>query len=225
MAAIDPDNPTPELVLMAYARGIFPMGDSGSDAIHWFSPDPRGILPLEEFRVSRSLARVVRQSRFEIRVNTAFDQVIRACSEPRSIENGQWITPRLRAVYEELARRGFAHSVEAWRDGKLAGGLYGLCLGATFFGESMFTAPEPFARDASKVCLVHLIKRLRAGSFTLLDIQFVNPHLRQFGAIEIPREQYLERLHVATALTAEWESIEPVSGARGPGKLSHPPSP
>lgn len=214
MPALDPDNPTPELILMAYAQGIFPMGDDEDDAIHWFSPDPRGVLPLDSFHVPRSLARVVKSERFEIRVNTAFETVIARCAPGRSLMNGQWITPRLRIVYEELARRGFAHSVEAWREGELMGGLYGLHLGAAFFGESMFTAPLPEARDASKVCLVHLVERLRAGGFALLDVQFVNDHLAQFGAIGIPRDEYLHRLARAVQQEAEWESIPPVSGAR-----------
>lgn len=214
MPALDPDNPTPELILMAYAQGIFPMGDAFKDEIHWFSPDPRGVLPLDTFHVPRSLARVVRSGRFEIRVNTAFETVIAQCAPGRSFMNGQWITPRLRVVYEELARRGIAHSVEAWRDDELMGGLYGLHIGAAFFGESMFTADDPRARDASKVCLVHLVERLRAGGFDLLDVQFVNDHLAQFGAVGIPRDDYLARLARAVQREAEWESIPPVSGAR-----------
>jgi leucyl/phenylalanyl-tRNA--protein transferase len=183
------------LLVSAYAQGIFPMSvEDGS--IGWFSPDPRGIVPLEPpdaFVVSRRLARVVRQGKFEIVVDRGFEAVMRACAADR--DDGTWISEEIIESYVALHRRGLAHSVEAWQDGALAGGLYGVHLGGAFFGESMFHR----VTDASKVALVALVDRLRAGGFSLLDTQWTTPHLEQFGAIEIPRDEYLARL--AFALT------------------------
>jgi leucyl/phenylalanyl-tRNA--protein transferase len=184
----------PVLLIDAYRQGIFPMAmDDGEMA--WFSPDPRGILPLEAFHCSDRLARTLRSGRFEIRIDTAFGAVIRACAE-RTDEDGTWINAEIVESYEELARLGVAHSVEAWLDGMLAGGLYGVHLGGAFFGESMFHR----APNASKVALVALVERLRARGFVLLDTQWVTPHLEQFGAIEIPRAEYLKTLRRAAAL-------------------------
>ena len=184
----------PMLLIDAYRQGIFPMAmDDGE--IAWFSPDPRGILPLDDFHCSGRLARTLRSGRFEIRVDTAFDAVIRACAE-RADEEGTWINDEIVESYEALARLGIAHSVEAWLDGTLAGGLYGVHLGGAFFGESMFHR----AANASKVTLVALVERLRARGFVLLDTQWVTPHLEQFGAIEIPRAEYLRTLGKAAAL-------------------------
>jgi len=184
----------PHLLLQAYASGWFPMAvdEPEDDAIEWFSPNPRGIIPLESFRVSARLARVVRQSRFEIAVDRAFADVMRACAE----RDETWINREILVSYIELHRLGFAHSVEAWRAGKLVGGLYGVSLRGAFFGESMFHRET----DASKVALHALVSRLRERSYALLDIQWVTPHLAQFGAVEIPRRRYLQMLKNAMTL-------------------------
>lgn len=175
-----------ELVLQAYQQGWFPMGDDKSPGIEWYSPDPRGIIPLDTFHVPTRLQRVIRQQRFTIRIDTAFDEVIRHCAA----RGETWITPDIIDTYSELHRLGFAHSVEAWANGELAGGLYGVGLRGVFFGESMFHR----ATDASKVALAALVERLRARDYLLLDTQWVTPHLLQFGAIEIPRARYLRLL-------------------------------
>jgi leucyl/phenylalanyl-tRNA--protein transferase len=180
----------PALLVRAYREGIFPMAlDDGE--IGWFSPDPRGIIPLETFHVSSRLARVARSGRFEIRIDTAFEAVMRACGERP--DEGTWISEEIVESYLTLHRLGLAHSVEAWRQGHLVGGLYGVSLGGAFFGESMFHRET----DASKVALVALVDRLRRRGFTLLDTQWVTEHLEQFGATEIPRAEYLKRLAVA----------------------------
>ncbi|MDD5350378.1 MAG: leucyl/phenylalanyl-tRNA--protein transferase [Chthoniobacteraceae bacterium] len=178
----------PAFLLNAYARGIFPMGMPEGD-LAWFSPDPRGVLPLEGFHVPHGLERTLKKQRFEIRCDTAFGAVMRACAEREET----WIDAEILASYGELHRLGFAHSVEAWRAGELAGGLYGVALGGAFFGESMFHRET----DASKVALHALVERLRARGFTLLDLQWVTPHLATFGAVEIPRPEYLRRLRAA----------------------------
>ena len=179
---------TPELLLHAYRSGIFPMAESHEQGapIYWFAPDPRAIIPLDGFHVSKNLAKLVRQERFEVTADRAFRRVIRACAAREET----WISAEILAVYTALHRLGYAHSVECWQEGTLAGGLYGVALGGAFFGESMFH----HARDASKVALVHLVRQLRAGGFCLLDTQFTTPHLERFGAIEIPREEYERRL-------------------------------
>jgi len=182
------------LLIDAYRQGIFPMAVEDGE-IAWFSPDPRGILPLDAFHYSGRLARTMRSGRFEIRVDTAFEAVIRGCAE-RDDEEGTWISEEIIESYEQLARLGAAHSVEVWQDGALAGGLYGVHLGGVFFGESMFHRKA----DASKVALVTLVERLRARGFLLLDTQWVTPHLEQFGAIEVPRAEYLRMLEKAAAL-------------------------
>jgi len=186
----------PALLVRAYRDGLFPMAlEDGR--IGWFSPDPRGIVPLDTFHVPSRLARVVRAQRFEIRIDTAFCDVMRACADRRD-DDGTRISAEILDSYEALHRQGLAHSVEAWRDGDLAGGLYGVHIGAAFFGESMFYRET----DASKVALVALVERLIAGGFTLLDTQWVTPHLQQFGAVEIPRTDYLRRLSLAVRRTA-----------------------
>ena len=182
----------PRHLLLAYAQGIFPMADP-SGQIRWFDPDPRAILPLERFHVPRRLQRTVRQEPFEIRVNSAFEEVIEACSAPTEGREETWISPDIIQAYTELNRLGYAQSVEAWRQGQLVGGLYGVAINSFFAGESMFSR----IRDASKVALVHLVQRLRERAFLLLDIQFLTGHLRQFGAVEIPREEYRMRLFQA----------------------------
>jgi leucyl/phenylalanyl-tRNA---protein transferase len=186
----------PDLLMAAYARGIFPMDVDGE--IEWFSPDPRAILPLDQLRISRTLARMCRRGAFEIRLNTVFLEVMRRCGER---EEGTWISPEIIEGYCELHRLGLAHSVESWQGGALAGGLYGVSLGGAFFGESMFHR----VRDASKVALVALVERLHQRGFTLLDVQFMTEHLRQFGAVEIRRREYLRRLAPALALRCSFE--------------------
>jgi leucyl/phenylalanyl-tRNA--protein transferase len=189
----------PEVLISAYSSGWFPMAvDAGE--IRWYSPDPRGIIPLDGFHVPTRLARVIRSGTFQIERDRAFGEVIRACAESDRYDNdpGTWIDREIIDSYTELHRLGFAHSVEAWQDGRLAGGLYGVALGGAFFGESMFHR----ATNASKVALAALVEHLRARNFRLLDIQWVTPHLEQFGAIEIPRTEYLERLEDALAIDA-----------------------
>jgi len=181
----------PDLLLNAYAQGIFPMGMPEGD-LAWFSPDPRGVLPLEGFHLPHGLERALKKRRFEIRCNTAFEAVMRACAEREET----WIDAEILASYCELHRLGFAHSVEAWREEQLVGGLYGVVLGGAFFGESMFHRET----DASKVALHALVERLRARGFALLDLQWVTPHLATFGAVEIPRREYLRRLRAALRL-------------------------
>ncbi len=200
------EKPSVELLVAAYARGIFPMADARTGEIHWYSPDPRAILPLDEFHVPRSLARRVRSGRFEITSDLAFERVMRACAEPGTDRESSWIDGRLIEVYVELFELGLAHSVEAWRDGELVGGLYGVHLGAVFFGESMFSRPARGGTDASKVCLVRLVERLRGGGFELLDAQFRTPHLARFGFVEVSRAAYLRRLARALRREARWAS-------------------
>ncbi len=191
---------SPELLLRAYAIGIFPMAESRSSReIHWIDPDRRGILPLETFHCPRRLKRRLRHGDFEVRCDSAFGQVINACSKSGPGRKETWINPTIERLYNGLFEMGFAHSIEAWRDGRLCGGLYGVTLGAAFFGESMFHRET----DASKVALVHLAARLRKCGFLLLDTQFETPHLRQFGAVEIGREDYRQRLAKAVRTPAQ----------------------
>lgn len=178
----------PGLLLEAYASGLFPMG-MPEGGVGWFSPDPRGILPLADFHTPHGLRRALKRPGWEIRVDTDFACVVQACASREET----WITAAIRRSYGELFRKGHAHSVEVWKDGKLAGGLYGVALGGAFFGESMFHR----ATDASKVALWHLVRLLKEGGFTLLDTQWITPHLAQFGAVEIPRAQYLALLKTA----------------------------
>lgn len=192
---------TPELLLKAYAAGLFPMAQNRDDRhVFWVDPKMRGVLPLDRFHLPRSLMKVVRKSPFEIRVNTAFDQVIEMCAQSWKGRRDTWINSEIVRAYAQLHRMGFVHSVEAWLNGKLVGGLYGVALGSAFFGESMFSR----ATDASKVTLVHLVERLRAGGFKLLDTQFVTEHLRRFGAVEIPCRQYLDMLEEALSHRARF---------------------
>jgi leucyl/phenylalanyl-tRNA--protein transferase len=187
-------------LLEAYASGWFPMAVVPGE-IRWYSPDPRGVMPLDGFHVPRRLARVLRGGRFDIRVDTAFRDVIVACSE-RADADGNWIDQEIIDSYCNLHALGHAHSVEAWQDGALAGGLYGVAIGGAFFGESMFHR----VADASKAALVALVDRLRARGFTLLDIQWVTDHLLQFGAIEIPRRRYLRLLDQALRVEATFDA-------------------
>lgn len=192
---------TPEMVLAAYARGIFPMGENrGDPRLFWVDPELRGILPLDRFHLSHRLARTVRQGRFRVAIDTDFAAVIAACAAPRDDHPETWINAPIAELFTELHRRGIVHSVECWRDDMLLGGLYGVSLGAAFFGESMFSR----ATDASKVALVHLVARLRRGGYKLLDVQFVTSHLAQFGVLEIPRSDYRRRLAAALAGQADF---------------------
>jgi len=190
---------SPELLLRAYAAGLFPMAESAEDPdLFWIDPDPRGVLPLDRFHLPRRLRRTLRSGQYEIRVDTAFEAVMRGCAEPTEMRPKTWINDEILRLYGALHDQGYAHSVEAWREGELAGGLYGVALRGVFFGESMFSR----ATDASKVALVHLVARLVKGGFRLLDTQFVTDHLRRFGAVEIPRADYHRQLERALGVEA-----------------------
>lgn len=192
---------TPEILLRAYAAGIFPMAEDADDpSIHWIDPTHRGILPLDGFHVSRSLRKTIRRDPFEIRFDTAFAAVVDACAEPAPGRAQTWINRQIRELYAGLFAMGHAHSVEAWNDGRLVGGLYGVSLGTAFFGESMFSRQT----DASKVSLVYLWDRLVRAGFTLLDTQFLTGHLSRFGAVEIERTDYRDRLEAALQCHAEF---------------------
>ena len=185
---------TPDILLRAYSIGLFPMAESSDDPeIFWVEPEMRGILPLDGFHISKSLAKTVRKRPFDIRFDTAFERVITYCAEPAEDRPSTWINTTIRKLYTELHRMGHAHSAEAWEDEELVGGLYGVSLGSAFFGESMFSRRT----NASKICLVHLVERLRAKGFTLLDTQFTTEHLKTFGAIDIPKDEYLKLLKKA----------------------------
>jgi leucyl/phenylalanyl-tRNA---protein transferase len=190
-----------DLLVSAYAGGWFPMAAEPGE-IRWYSPDPRGIIPLESFHVPARLARVLRSGRFQIEIDRSFEAVIRACAEAdRDDEDaGTWIDDEIVESYCALHRAGLAHSVEAWQGGRLAGGVYGVAIGGAFFGESMFH----HVTDASKVALAALVDRLRTRGYRLLDVQWVTPHLERFGAIEIPRRRYLKLLEEALTLDVEF---------------------
>ena len=178
---------TPQILLRAYAAGIFPMAESAEDnALYWVEPEERGIIPLDGLKISHSLKKSVRRRLFEVKVDHDFPAVIAECAAKAPGRSSTWINSRIRALYTQLHRMGCCHSVECWQEGKLVGGLYGVSLGRAFFGESMFHTE----RDASKVALVHLVARLIAGGFVLLDTQFVTDHLRSFGAVEVSRRRY-----------------------------------
>ncbi|HEX4105218.1 MAG TPA: leucyl/phenylalanyl-tRNA--protein transferase [Rhizomicrobium sp.] len=192
---------TPEILLSAYAQGLFPMAERRDDpTLYWVSPEKRGVIPLDGFHVSTRLARTVRSNRFRVTSDKAFAEVMRACAAPAPGRDESWINDEILRLYAALHTGGHAHSVECWDGDELAGGLYGVSLGAAFFGESMFST----VRDASKVALVELVGLLRRGGFILLDTQFLTPHLARFGAYEIPREEYLVLLHQAIAREAIW---------------------
>lgn len=195
---------TPDLLLRAYACGIFPMAESADDpTLFWVEPELRGVIPLAGFRVSSRLARTVRSNQFHVTVDTAFDQVIDGCAAPQPGREDTWINRRIRELYAGLYQIGHCHTVEVWKDDDLVGGLYGVTLGSAFFGESMFHR----ATDASKVALVHLVARLIAGGFTLLDTQFVTDHLRSFGAVEVSRRRYRALLDQAVAQDADFMAL------------------
>ncbi len=200
---------TPEVLLKAYACGIFPMAETADDpGLYWIEPQKRGVIPIDGFHVPRRLARTVRGDRFEIRIDFDFEAVLSACAAPAPGREKTWINGRIRRLYTELYRRGHCHTVEAWRDGMLVGGLYGVRLGRAFFGESMFHRES----DASKVALAHLVARLKRANFALLDAQFITEHLWQFGAAEIDRARYQRVLTEAMQGDAQFDTT-PISGA------------
>ena len=185
---------TPEILLRAYSIGLFPMAEAADDPeIFWVDPEMRGILPLDAFHVSKSLQKTVRKKTFDIRFDTDFEGVIALCAQPADDRPSTWINETIRKLYRELHHMGHAHSVEAYDGDELVGGLYGVSLGAAFFGESMFSRRT----DASKICLVHLVERMKAKGFELLDTQFTTEHLKTFGAIDVPKDDYLKLLHAA----------------------------
>jgi leucyl/phenylalanyl-tRNA--protein transferase len=193
-----------ETVLQAYAYGIFPMAESKEDdGLFWVDPEHRGIIPLDGFHVSRSLSRIIRRGTFRVTVDKDFTGVVEGCAESRPGREDSWINPAIIDLYSRLHTAGFAHSVEVWRDEELVGGLYGVSLGAAFFGESMFSRMT----DASKVALTYTVARLKAGGYCLLDTQFVTSHLVRFGAIEIPRADYHRRLRDALPRKADFYSL------------------
>jgi len=203
---------TPEVLLKAYACGIFPMAESAEDpALYWIEPEQRGVIPLEGFRVASRLARTVRSERFTVVCNRDFDGVIDGCAAPAPGRTRTWINERIRTLYRKLYQRGDCNTVEVYEHDQLVGGLYGVSLGRAFFGESMFHR----ARDASKVALVHLVARLKAGHYRLLDTQFVTDHLRTFGAVEVSRSAYHKLLDAALVGDADFGALslhKPVSG-------------
>jgi leucyl/phenylalanyl-tRNA--protein transferase len=205
-----------ELLVRAYAAGLFPMADSASGEVGWYSPEPRGILPLDGFRAPRSLVRKGARRPFELRTDTKFEAVMRACAESRPGRERTWISEDLVRAYVELHRHGLAHSVEAWLGERLIGGLYGVHLGAAFFGESMFSRPEQGGTDASKLCLLRLAELLRERGFRLHDVQYLTPHLERFGAIEISRARYLRLLRAALTTGATWPPPGPLGESDRP---------
>ena len=195
---------TPQILLQAYAAGVFPMAESADDPhLYWVEPEERGVIPLKDFHISRSLRKRVKHRPFDIRIDTAFNKVIAACAESTEERDETWINKRIVTLYTQLHKMGCAHSVECWLNGELVGGLYGIRIGAAFFGESMFSR----ATDASKVALVHLVARLNFGGFSLLDAQFVNPHLVQFGTQAIKKSDYHKLLEPALESEASFSAF------------------
>lgn len=218
-----PDAPfaiTPQILLRAYSIGLFPMAESAEDdRLFWVDPEKRAVFPLETFKASRSLAKTVRSDRFDVSIDTDFDAVIEACASSSRTREKTWINAQIRRLYRELFDTGFVHTVECRREGRLAGGLYGVALGAAFFGESMFHHET----DASKVALTHLVARLRVGGFELLDTQFMTEHLASLGAVEIARAAYRRRLAAAVASSADflvWPKARCVGGAQALAALT-----
>jgi leucyl/phenylalanyl-tRNA--protein transferase len=203
---------TPEVLLKAYACGIFPMAESADDpALYWIEPDMRGILPLDGFHVASRLARTVRNSPFTVHIDRDFEAVIEGCAEPKPDRSRTWINTRIRRIYRALFELGHCHTVEVYDGAELVGGLYGVSLGRAFFGESMFHR----ARDASKIALVHLVARLKAGEYSLLDTQFVTDHLRSFGAVEVAKRRYHRLLDEAVIREADFAALpldRPITG-------------
>jgi leucyl/phenylalanyl-tRNA---protein transferase len=224
MSKSDPVEPeiTPDILLRAYSIGLFPMSEGADDpTLFWVDPKRRGIFPLDAMLVSKSLAKTIRSDRFEIRVDHNFKGVIAGCAEAKADRESTWINARIRTLYQELFERGYVHTVEVYEAGKLVGGLYGVAIGAAFFGESMFHS----VRDASKVALIHLAARLKFGGYQLLDTQFVTPHLATLGAIEVPRAVYREILAKAVDAEADfgsWPRESRIAGARALDVLKQP---
>ena len=212
---------TPEVLLKAYACGIFPMAESADDpALYWIEPELRGIVPLDAFHVPARLKRTVRSTSLTVRVNRAFDGVIDGCAEPKAGRSRTWINERIRKIYRALYAEGHCHTVEVYDGTDLVGGLYGVSLGRAFFGESMFH----HCRDASKIALVHLVARLKAGGYRLLDTQFVTDHLKSFGAVEVPKRRYHQLLEEALNGDADFGMLplnRPVSGADALAIIDH----
>jgi leucyl/phenylalanyl-tRNA--protein transferase len=210
---------TPEVLLKAYACGIFPMAESAEDpALYWIEPERRGVIPLDRFHVPGRLARTVRSDEFTVHIDRDFDGVIDGCAEPQPGRGRTWINTRIRTLYRKLYERGHCHSVETYLDDTLVGGLYGVSLGRAFFGESMFH----HARDASKVALVHLVARLKAGGYELLDTQFVTDHLKTFGAMEVSRRLYHKQLEAAVLGDADFAALpldRPVTGVEALARI------
>jgi leucyl/phenylalanyl-tRNA--protein transferase len=210
---------TPEVLLKAYACGIFPMAESADDpALHWIEPEMRGIVPLDGFHVASRLARTVRTTPFTVWVDRDFDATVGGCAEAKENRAKTWINGRIRKIYRSLFDHGHAHSVEVYDGDALVGGLYGVSLGRAFFGESMFHR----ARDASKIALVHLVARLRAGGYRLLDTQYVTDHLKTFGAVEVSQRRYHRMLEDAITGDADFDALpldRPLSGAKALGLL------
>ncbi len=191
---------TPQMLLNAYCQGIFPMHHPEDDAIYWYDPDPRAIIPLEALYVPKRLERTIKQGKFEICIDTAFKQVMEKCAEPAPKRQGTWINEELIELYTALHNQGFAHSLETYLDGELVGGIYGVSVRGLFAGESMFSRVS----NSSKVALVTLARLLKQSGFTLFDVQFITPHLKRFGAVEIPRETYQKCLAKALAIEAQF---------------------
>jgi leucyl/phenylalanyl-tRNA--protein transferase len=202
---------TSDVLLRAYAAGLFPMAESAEDPeLFWVDPERRGVLPLDGFHLPRRFRRSLRQERFEVTANRDFAAVMKGCAERTPTRKSTWINTQIIRLYRDLHARGSAHSVECWLDGELVGGLYGVSLGGAFFGESMFSR----VADASKTALVHLVARLRRGGYQLLDTQFVTQHLTRFGAVEIPRRDYRKRLEAALSVPAEfYRELDPEGAA------------
>ncbi len=195
---------TPQVLLKAYSCGIFPMAESAYDpALYWIEPQHRGILPLDQVHVPRRLKKTIRGTPYDVRIDSEFDGVIEGCAASRPGRRSTWINSRIRQLYRDLFNLGHCHTVEVWDGSRLVGGLYGVALGGAFFGESMFSVE----RDVSKIALVHLCGRLIAGGFVLLDTQFVTEHLRQFGAIEVGREEFQVRLEQALKIQADFHRL------------------
>lgn len=198
---------TPRILLRAYAAGLFPMAeDAGDESLFWFDPKERGVFPLDGLIVSKSLAKTIRAKKFEIRVDQDFNGVLAGCAESRPGRENTWINATIAQLFGQLFELGFVHTIEAWREGELVGGLYGLALGGAFFGESMFHR----VTDASKVCLAYLVARLRRGGFTLLDAQFITPHLESLGAKEISRDEYRHKLEAALMIQGDFTRLDPL---------------
>jgi leucyl/phenylalanyl-tRNA--protein transferase len=202
------DNPlleiTPQVLLRAYACGIFPMAESADDPqLYWIEPQARGVLPLDAVALPKRLQRTIRQAPYDVLIDTAFEEVIEGCAASRPGRRSTWINAQIRNLYRELHRQGHCHTVEVWHQGRLAGGLYGVALGGAFFGESMFSN----MRDASKIALVYLVARLIFGGFSLLDTQFVTDHLRQFGTIEVEKPEFHSRLDAAIEVEADFRKL------------------